>query len=226
MLFLKSYFRKLTLSYVKATLLISEFQVTIIEPVKPLKASAAFLDRDGVINKEVNYCHKISEFELVEGIVDVLLSLQKKFTHLIVVTNQAGIGRGYYSEQQFQTLTQWMTAHLRSLGITVTHVYFCPHHLSGIPPFNIECECRKPKPGMIMSALEKYNIDPAASVLIGDKVSDLQAAMAANLSQAWLVGTGHPVGQADIEVSDHYFPTMSDLEHFLNEGYVSEIQGR
>lgn len=134
---------------------------------------ALFLDRDGVVNVEKNYLHKIEDFELVEGIVDVCRLYQEQGYVIIIVTNQSGISRGYYSEADFARLSDWMREHFQSLGVTITHIYHCPHHesIDGV------CECRKPEPGMFIQAQKEYDLDMLSSVMIGDNERDIEAAM-------------------------------------------------
>ena len=132
---------------------------------------AIFLDRDGVINIEKNYVFRISDFEFIEGIFDLCRKYQKEGYLIVVITNQAGIARGYYTEADFWELTNWMLSEFAKQGITISKVYFCPHH----PDFTGECDCRKPNPGMILQAAKEFGIDLSTSVLIGDKDSDLQA---------------------------------------------------
>ena len=138
---------------------------------------ALFLDRDGVVNVEKNYLHKIEEFELVEGIVEVCRAYQESGYLIIIVTNQSGISRGYYTEDDFAILSEWMVEHFKTLGITITHIYHCPHHesIDGV------CECRKPEPGMFISAQKKYDLDMAMSVMIGDNERDIEAAQRAGV---------------------------------------------
>ncbi len=138
---------------------------------------ALFLDRDGVVNIEKNYLHKIEDFELVEGIIDVCRAYQEQDYLIIIVTNQSGISRGFYSEDDFALLSQWMVEYFKTLGIIITHIYHCPHHE------NIDgaCECRKPEPGMFLSAQKKYNLDMASSVMIGDNERDIEAAQRAGV---------------------------------------------
>ena len=143
---------------------------------------ALFLDRDGVINIDTGYVHKIEDFEFIDGIFDVCRFFQEKGFMIIVVTNQAGIARGYYDETDFHTLTEWMVGKFKEKGIMITDVFFCPHH----PEFTGSCSCRKPEPGMILEAAEKYNIDLDRSILIGDKVSDIEAADNAGVGMAIL----------------------------------------
>lgn len=140
-------------------------------------SKALFLDRDGVVNVEKNYLHKIEDFELMEGIVEVCHTYQEQGYIIIIVTNQSGISRGYYTEEDFAKLSQWMIEYFRELGITITHIYHCPHHES----IDGECECRKPEPGMFLEAQGEYGIDMAASVMIGDNERDIEAALRAGV---------------------------------------------
>jgi len=156
------------------------------------KIKVAFLDRDGVINKEVNYLYKIEDFEYTEDCIEGLKSLQKLGFKIIIVTNQAGIARGYYTEEQYQELTQWYLTDLAKHGITVLDIFHCPHHPKGsIPQYAIECDCRKPKSGMFQQAFDKYDIDLMKSIMIGDKESDLIAAERSEIRGLYLVRTGH-----------------------------------
>lgn len=138
---------------------------------------ALFLDRDGVVNVEKNYLHKIEDFELIDGIVEVCRAYQEQGYLIIIVTNQSGISRGFYNEEDFAILSQWMVEHLKTLGITITHIYHCPHHES----INGACECRKPEPGMFLSAQQEYDLDMACSVMIGDNERDIEAALRAGV---------------------------------------------
>jgi D-glycero-D-manno-heptose 1,7-bisphosphate phosphatase len=138
---------------------------------------ALFLDRDGVINKEINYLYKIEDFELVDGILELCKYYQDNDYLIIVITNQAGIARGKYTKKDFEILTKWMINLFKMNNITISEVYHCPHH----PEFTGVCPCRKPNIGMILKAKEKYNIDLSNSILIGDKESDIDAGLNANI---------------------------------------------
>ena len=141
---------------------------------------ALFLDRDGVINEEVNYAHRPDQIVFVEGIFDLCRAAQNLGYFLIVVTNQAGIGRGYYTEAQFHHLTQWIDHHFKDRGILLHETYFCPDHPDhGLGPYKKESFDRKPHPGMLMKGIEKYGLSPAVSLMIGDRETDMQAARAA-----------------------------------------------
>ncbi|MBM7609069.1 D-glycero-D-manno-heptose 1,7-bisphosphate phosphatase [Lysinibacillus composti] len=148
---------------------------------------ALFLDRDGVINIEKNYVHKIEEFEFIDGIFELTKSFQEKGYLIIVITNQAGIGRGYYSEEDFHILNDWMMEQFKQRGINITEVYYCPYHPThGIGEYKKDSYDRKPNPGMILKARDKYNINLGESFLIGDKESDIQAGKNAGIENTVL----------------------------------------
>lgn len=150
---------------------------------------ALFLDRDGVINKEKNYLYKIEDFEFIEGIFETCSFFQDRGYLIIIITNQAGIARSKYSENDFQLLNTWMNSEFKINGIQISKVYHCPHH----PKFTGECDCRKPKPGMILSAQKEYNIDLKQSILVGDKNSDIESAKMAGIAHPFLISTGHEI---------------------------------
>jgi D-glycero-D-manno-heptose 1,7-bisphosphate phosphatase len=143
------------------------------------KNKALFLDRDGTINLEKNYVYKISDFEFLPGIFDLIHYFQNKGYLIFIITNQSGIARGYYTEQDFHTLNNWMLAEFEKENIKITKVYFCPHH----PDFSNSCKCRKPKPGMILQATREYHIDLKNTVLIGDKKRDILAGKNAGIGK-------------------------------------------
>ncbi|MDN2663288.1 D-glycero-beta-D-manno-heptose 1,7-bisphosphate 7-phosphatase [Psychromonas sp. 14N.309.X.WAT.B.A12] len=155
---------------------------------------AVFLDRDGVINKDNGYVSEIDDFEFLEGAIEACIALKKKGYLLVVVTNQSGIARGYFSEEQFHTLTEWMDWSMADRGVDLDGIYYCPHHSeAGIGEFKIDCECRKPKPGMLSNAIDDLSIDVENSILVGDKVSDIQAGIAAGVKTNYLVRTGKAI---------------------------------
>jgi len=142
-----------------------------------------FLDRDGVINEDFGYIGKIKDFKFKEGIFELLKLLQDLGFTLFIVTNQSGIAREYYTEDDFYKLTQWMVEEFKKRGIEIKDVRFCPHH----PDITGECECRKPKPGMILDLAEKYGIDLKNSIMIGDSKRDIKAAINAGIKTAYKV---------------------------------------
>ena len=150
---------------------------------------AIFLDRDGVINIDKSYVYKKEDFEFCEGVVEVLKHFQSLGYLLIIVTNQSGIGRGYYSEEAFQELSQWMSDALLENDIKINAIYHCPH----APEEG--CECRKPRSGMFYKAIEAFDIDVKDSWMIGDKISDIQAANGAGVSKTILLA--HNKGKSE-----------------------------
>jgi D-glycero-D-manno-heptose 1,7-bisphosphate phosphatase len=141
---------------------------------------AFFLDRDGVINVEKNYVYRIEDFEFIDGIFELCHKYIDEGFLIIVITNQAGIAKGFYSVDDFLKLTDWMVAQFQKQGIAIKKVYYCPHH----PDIDVPCECRKPNPGMILQAANEFNLDLSQCVLIGDKESDLQAGRNAGLKES------------------------------------------
>jgi D-glycero-D-manno-heptose 1,7-bisphosphate phosphatase len=141
-----------------------------------------FLDRDGVINLDSGYTSSAENFVFIEGIFDLCRAAKRMGYLLIVVTNQAGIGRGYYSEQDFLILTGWMRERFEAEGAPVTDVFYCPYHPEhGIGRYKKDSLCRKPNPGMLLIAAKKHEIDLGRSIMIGDKDSDMQAASKAGV---------------------------------------------
>ena len=149
-----------------------------------MKSKALFLDRDGVINIDYGYVFKIDSFKFIDGIFELCLEANKLGYKIIIITNQSGIGRGYFSENQFQVLTQWLENFFKTKDIIIEKTYFCPHHKDAkIGKYKKECFFRKPNPGMILKAAEDHNIDINESILIGDKSSDIQAGKSAGIKK-------------------------------------------
>ncbi|WP_443640373.1 D-glycero-beta-D-manno-heptose 1,7-bisphosphate 7-phosphatase [Candidatus Njordibacter sp. Uisw_039] len=148
----------------------------------PTGVRALFLDRDGVINIDHGYVHQIDNFEFVDGIFDVVQSACANNFKIVVVTNQAGIGRGLYSERQFHQLTSWMCRKFTKAGAPIDKVYFSPFHpTEGLGEYKKDDFSRKPNPGMILQAEKELCLDLDKSILIGDRSSDIQAGIAAGL---------------------------------------------
>ncbi len=134
-----------------------------------------FLDRDGTINIDKDYLYKIEDFEYLPGVKEGLKMFQDAGYKLIIVTNQSGIGRGYYTEKEYKELESWLVDDLRRDGINITALYFCPHHPeAAVPEYRRDCDCRKPKLGMFEQAIKEYDIDINNSIAIGDKLRDLE----------------------------------------------------
>lgn len=149
---------------------------------------AVFLDRDGTINVEKNYLHKIEDFEFLPDVLEGLKLLQDAGFLLIIVTNQSGIGRGYYSEKDFLILNNWMLKALDGKGIHISKVYYCPHLSDArIEKYRLECNCRKPKLGMYERAIRDFDVCVSDSWSIGDKIRDC-AICEATACRGYLIG--------------------------------------
>jgi D-glycero-D-manno-heptose 1,7-bisphosphate phosphatase len=166
--------------------------------------AAAFIDRDGVINAELDYVHRIEDFHILPGVTEGLRLLRQHGFEPVVVTNQAGIGRGMYSEAEYRVLTTFMKAQLAEADAPLSAVYHCPHHPSaGVGAYRVDCDCRKPRPGMLLQAARELSLDLSRSVIVGDKQSDLEAGRAAGLSTCVLVESGHAPSAKARAMADH-----------------------
>lgn len=149
----------------------------------------AYLDRDGVLNVDHGYVGSVEAFEWIEGAIDAVVALSRAGFVPVVVTNQSGIGRGYYTEADFLALSEWMTQTLRRAGADVGGVYFCPHHPEkALAPWRTACDCRKPAPGMLLTAARELGLDPATGVMFGDKAGDMEAGFRAGCAERVLLG--------------------------------------
>ena len=157
------------------------------------KKKILFLDRDGVINVDFGHVHKKDDFKFCEGIFDLCREYQTKGYYVVVVTNQAGIGKGLYTIDEFLTLNEFMIDEFKKQGIYVLNVYYCPHK----PDDN--CDCRKPKPGLFIKAIKDLNADLDKSVAIGDKISDLEAAHAAGIKNLVFKKTRYEEKEVDFK---------------------------
>ena len=145
-----------------------------------------FLDRDGTLNVDKGYVYRIEDWEWIPGAIDAIVELKKAGFLVVVVTNQAGIARGYYNEVDVIKLHAWLNEELKKHGAAIDGFYYCPHH----PEHGGACACRKPMPGMLYEAKQHFQIDLDRSWLVGDKVSDIQAGWAAGVKPI-LVLTGY-----------------------------------
>lgn len=166
---------------------------------------ALFLDRDGVVNVNHGYVHKIRDFDFIDGIFDLVLTATELGYLVIVITNQAGIGRGLYTEADFHALSEWMCRKFELIGATIDRVYFSPFHpTAGLGKYLKDDFSRKPNPGMILEAELDFDIDLKSSVLIGDNVSDIKAGLAAGVGKNILLspeGSQNDTGLNFLQVS-------------------------
>ncbi len=179
-----------------------------------MKNKAVFLDRDGVINEDKGYVHRIEDFYIYPEVFPALKKLQKAGYKLLIVTNQSGIALDYYTEDDFLKLTDYMLKIFEKEGIHIDKVYYCPHHENGTnPKYTVKCDCRKPESGMIREGIKEFNIDPSKSYLIGDKENDIKAAHKEGI-KAILVKTGQ--GMKYIENTEADFTAENILDAVEN----------
>ncbi len=171
----------------------------------PLKQKALFLDRDGIINIDHGYVSQIKDFQFTQGIFELLHLFLKKNYLLFIVTNQSGIGRGYYTLDNFHTLNDWMLERLKEKQIPIESVHYCPHAPEE------SCLCRKPQTGMVDDILQNHSIDLLQSWLIGDKQSDIDLATHAHIPNTIAIGT-HKITDAKYQ-----FDTISEALNFIKK---------
>lgn len=171
---------------------------------------AAFIDRDGVINEDRAFVHDIDQFVFLPGAVDALRELKAAGYLLVVITNQSGIARGLYSEADYWKLTRHMQGDLEAVGIKLDAVEHCPH-LPDAPilRYRLDCDCRKPQPGMINRARGSLGIDVSASILIGDRASDIEAGRRAGVARCFLVRSGHSLSAIDVKAADGVYDDLA-----------------
>lgn len=179
-----------------------------------MRKRALFLDRDGVINHEAGYLHRPEDVRFVDGIFSLCRTAAGLGYRLIVVTNQSGIARGYYTEVDFEALMTWMQSALAAEGVTLDAVYHCPFHPEhGVGRYKREHEDRKPGTGMLRRGARELGIELTESVMVGDRCSDIAAANAAGLRQAFLLtGTESGCGGSFVEVNG-----LAEVERWLIE---------
>ena len=177
---------------------------------------AVFIDRDGVINIDHGYVHTTDDFEYVEGVFEACKKLKAMGYMLVLVTNQSGIARGMFTEDEFLTLTEWMDWNFVDNGVEFDGIYYCPHHpTEGKGDYLQDCKCRKPKPGMFISARDFLKIDMAGSVMIGDKADDIKAAAAAEVGTKILVRAGKAITEEGEQLADTVLDSVADVPAWL-----------
>jgi D-glycero-D-manno-heptose 1,7-bisphosphate phosphatase len=170
---------------------------------------AAFVDRDGVLNEERAFVHRIEDFAFVPGAIEALRALQTAGYLLVIITNQSGIARGLYSEADYLELTAQVRERLQAAGVRLAAVEHCPHLADApVERYRVDCDCRKPKPGMLKRAIEALDIDPAASFLVGDRLSDIEAGRAAGIGRCFLVRTGYGLPEDSAPRSDGVYDDL------------------
>ena len=173
------------------------------------KSKALFLYSAGVINIDHGYVSTSEQFDFVDGVFEACQHFQAQGYKLIVVTNQSGIARGYYTRQQFEKLTQWMRALFAAHGVHITAVFHCPHHpTKGHAPYVQDCQCRKHAPGMLLQAITEYGIDPSRSIMVGDKWTDMQAAASAGVGHKVLLQLGLTYSSQHSALAEAVWPSL------------------
>jgi len=167
--------------------------------------AAIFLDRDGTINIDYDYIHTIDEFHFIDGVIETCAEFKKMGFLLVIITNQSGIGKGIFTIDQFNKLTEWMDWSFADRGVELDGIYYCPH----APEQG--CNCRKPNPEMICAAASDLDIDLNKSYMVGDKLSDVLAGNAARVKRTVLVRSGQPIGPGTEKMADWIIDSLVDL---------------
>lgn len=180
---------------------------------------AIFLDRDGTINVDNHHVFRIDEFEFIEKTAESISIFKALGFKVIVVTNQSGVAKGLYSELDVLKLHQHINKVLSKIDVKIDAFYYCPHHPLGvIKQYSTDCDCRKPKPGMILKALSEHNIDGDKSILIGDNETDILAGKKAKIGLNYLVKSGNKIHD-DITEADLVFESVYDVAKYLKEAF-------
>ena len=171
---------------------------------------AVFLDRDGVITVDHGFTHRVEDFELIPGSAAALALLQAAGWRLVVVTNQSGIARGLFTSDDYERFTAHMRAQLQAAGVDLDAVFHCPHLPdAAVAAYRQSCDCRKPAAGMLLRAAREMSLDLAGSVMVGDRLSDVQAGRSAGVGRCMLVRSGQPFESGDAQLADAVFDDLA-----------------
>jgi D-glycero-D-manno-heptose 1,7-bisphosphate phosphatase len=180
-----------------------------------MRRKAAFLDRDGVINEDRSYVHRPEDFVLLPGVLEALRMLQDDDYALVIVSNQSGIARGFYTALDYQRVVLYMQSLFAAEGIALAGVYHCPHHPQAfVERYRRVCECRKPGPGLIHLAADELGLSLRASILVGDQATDIEAGRAAGVGRCYLLA---PTGVACAAGADGVFPSLLECARSVCE---------
>ncbi len=195
-----------------------------------MKRPALFVDRDGTINEEVDFLTNPDHLHILPGSVEALRTAMQMGFRIVVMTNQSGVARGFLSERRLLEIHAALTQRMKLEGVVIDAIYYCPHHPDlGIPPYRVDCDCRKPKPGMIERGARELGIDLRTSFVIGDRMIDIQAGNALGIPSI-LVLTGY--GEAEIELCRsnnvpvaHVAPDLREaVEHIRRTIHTSNVR--
>lgn len=187
---------------------------------------ALFLDRDGVINVDKGYVFRVADFDFIDGVFEACAGAQALGYALVVISNQSGIAQGHYTEADYRRLSTWMTGRFAARGIDIAGVYHCPYHPeAALARYRRETDWRKPGPGMILQARDDLGLDLAASVLVGDKETDVEAGRRAGVGTNLLVRTGQPVDAAASR-AELVLDSLAEVVRWLAGGGAASAEAR
>lgn len=170
----------------------------------------AFIDRDGVIIEERGYAYTIADFAPLPGAVAALGELQAAGYRLVVITNQSGIARGLYSEEQYLAFSAHLERHLHTEGVRLDAIEYCPHLPDApVARYRLDCNCRKPRPAMLQRAARRLDIDLASSVVVGDRGTDIAAGRAAGVGRCFLVRSGQGLTPEEETLADGVYEDLA-----------------
>nr|ADA82662.1 D,D-heptose 1,7-bisphosphate phosphatase [Candidatus Blochmannia sayi] len=180
--------------------------------------NAIFIDRDGTINIDNHYVYNINDFFFIDNVIHAMIELKKMNFFLIIVTNQSGIARGVFTQQDFIFLTKWMISYLQLYCVHIDAVYFCPHHLQGIvKQFKQNCLCRKPGPGMLLDAQKRFNINMTTSYMVGDTANDMLAGQLAGVGTNVLVCSGKKITKKTMNTANWVIKSLASLPNIIKK---------
>ena len=182
-----------------------------------MKNRAIFLDRDGTIVKDVGYARSPEQIHLLTGAGKAIREFRRRGYLVVLVTNQSGIGRGYFTESDLEAMHDKLRSDLAASGATLDAVYFCPHLPADDPRCQAACDCRKPSPGMLLRAAKDLDVDLSRSYMIGDAACDVGAGKAAGCRTVLVVSSGAERGAIDDFGADFVVRDLTEVIPHLDE---------
>lgn len=180
---------------------------------------AVFLDRDGVILKDTGYISSWEETRLLFGSAEAIKRLNQSGFLVIVVTNQSGVARGYFTEADVEAVNERLKEELSLKGAQIDAIFYCPHHVKGrVKKYRLDCDCRKPKPALILDAASRFGIDTSRSFMVGDKLEDVKAGKRAGCKTILIQGTGsREQGAGKVKVDKVVSSLSGAVDWILNQ---------